>query len=247
MKTLATLFLVFVLGVLNAQLVRGGFGYGFSGPWLMADSRLQDELNSPSLLGSNLQQVYFGVSGGGSGYVLLANRLVIGGTGFSYNASDATSRGQLTTKIRGGIGQIGYVIIQRNKIMAFPYAGVGNNNAKMKIRNNTSNDLFDLGSLNVAPGESVELQASTVDFDMGLSLQYLAFRHRNPARRSGLMIGMQAGAMIFGGIDDWHLRNESAQVAGALSKPAIFTPYFRISIGGGGFRLGGKDEITTRL
>jgi hypothetical protein len=238
--------IIFVAGVSHAQIVRGGFGQGFYGPWVMADAELYDQLSSPSLLGSNLQTASFGLSAGGSGYVLFSNRIVLGGTGFAAQASDATPRGQVTTKLGGGLGQVGFMIFQRNSLMGFPYLGLGKNNVKMKIRNNTANDVFDLGSLSVAPGESIELQAATVDLDLGFSLQYLPFRNNEKSRRSGLMIGVQAGAYVFGGIEDWHVKNEDSMVSGSLPRPAVFMPYFRITIGGGGFRFKNTDEGTVR-
>jgi hypothetical protein len=210
----------------------------------MSDVQLYDELNAPNLLGSNLQQSYFGYTQGGGGYLLLTNRVLFGGTGFSSTASDITPRGQVTMKMGGGIGQIGYLILNKNRWLAFPYLGMGRNDITMKLRNNTSNNIFDLGNLEVLPGETMELRAKTVDFDFGFTMQYFVFHHYGRYRSSGFMLGLQAGTYAFVGIEDWHVKNEVNQISGLLSKPSIFMPYFRITIGGGGFRTINKDEAS---
>ena len=247
MKAIGFLAIFFLAtSSIYAQALRGGFGHGFSGPWIQVDIQLHDDLRTTSLLGQDLQQAYFGYSGGGSGYLLLANRMLIGGTGFSSTASDVTNRGQLTTKFGGGIGQIGYLLLRQDRWMAFPYVGIGHNDIKMKIHNSTTSDNFDLGNVNVKPGETIELRTKTVDFDLGFSTQFFVFQHQREYRKSGFMLGLQAGAYAFIGTQDWHVKDEVNQFAGSLSKPSMFMPYFRITIGGGGFCSVIKDETSAR-
>jgi hypothetical protein len=48
------------------------------------------------------------------------------------------------------------------------------------------------------------------------------------------MVGLQIGTYFFSGIDNWHEKNTD-DVIPVFSRPHVFSPYLRLTIGGGGF------------
>jgi hypothetical protein len=51
-----------------------------------------------------------------------------------------------------------------------------------------------------------------------------------------MMLGIQAGAYIFTGLSDWR-EDSTDDMVPSFSKAYSFSPYIRLTIGGGGFGI----------
>lgn len=219
---------------LFAQNMRGGFGYGFFGPAYNLSPTIQNDLKVPSLLGDGLQLNGLTMLAGGGGYGLLNNNILIGGSGFGYKISDATERGQTTFSVGGGFVNFGYLHVAKKNLMGFPYFGIGACGMNMKLKNDTPDDIFNLGSVTVEPGQSKNFSSAGIGFEIGYAIKLLTFSIDELGNHGGFMIGLQAGTYYFSGIDNWY-EKDTDEVVPAFSRPHAFAPYVRITIGGGGF------------
>lgn len=222
-----------------AQQLRGGFGHAFVGTAFNVSPGIQNDLGSSSLLGNDLQLNHFARVAGGGGYGLIGGKVLLGGSGYGYQVADATNRGQATLSVGGGFVNVGYLIVQRDNLLAFPYFGMGGNGMRLKIKNGTSDNVFDLGNKTINPGRYLNLNSAGLSFEIGYSMQFLTFSLAEDGGHGGLMIGLQAGAYIFSGLEDWHEQNSDDLVA-SLSATSAFSPYVRLTIGGGGFSVRAK-------
>jgi len=234
-KTLVIWVMVlFTSAQLPAQYMRGGFGYGFFGPVYNLSPTVQNDLKVPSLLGDGLQLNGLSILAGGGGYGLLNNNILIGGSGFSYKISDATQRGQANFSIGGGFVNFGYLHIAKNSMMAFPYFGIGACGMDLRIKNDTPDDIFVLGSVTIEPGENKNFNSAAIGLEMGYAIKLLAFSIDKYGSNGGFMVGLQIGTYFFSGIDNWHEKNTD-DVIPVFSRPYVFSPYLRLTVGGGGF------------
>lgn len=219
---------------LFAQNIHGGFGYGFFGPVYNLSPTVQNDLRVPSLLGDEFQLNGLAMLSGGGGYGLLNNNILIGGSGFGYKISDATQRGQATFSIGGGFVNFGYLLMAKKNMMSFPYFGIGACGMNLKLKNDTPDDIFDLGSVSIEPGNSKNFSSSGIGFEIGYAFKVLTFTMDELGSHGGFMVGLQVGTYYFSGIDNWY-EKDTDEVVPAFSRPHAFAPYVRITIGGGGF------------
>lgn len=219
-----------------AQSLRGGFGHGYFGAAYNISPGIEKDLQVSSLLGNDLQLNRLARFGGGGGYALFGNRILLGGSGFGYRVSDATARGQATLTMGGGFVNIGYLTVYRDNILGFPYAGIGGKGLKAKIKNNTSDESFNIGNRVIRPGEYINLYSGGISFELGYALKFLTFSVKEPGGHGGFMVGVQAGTYIFTGMEDWHEKSSDDVIAN-FATPYSFSPYLRITIGGGGFSV----------
>jgi len=219
---------------LFAQPIRGGFGYGFFGPLYNLSPTIENDLKVPSLLGDGLHLNGVTMLGGGGGYGLLNNNILLGGSGFGYKISDATERGQATFSQGGGFINFGYLHFTKKSMMGFPYFGIGACGMNLELRNDTPDDIFNLGSVTIVPGQSMSFSSASIGLEIGYSIMLLTFPTEEIGNQGGFMVGLQAGSYYFSGIENWHEQGTD-NVVPTFSKPYSLSPYIRITIGGGGF------------
>jgi hypothetical protein len=104
----------------------------------------------------------------------------------------------------------------------------------LKIRNDTPDDIFDLGTVTIDPGQSKNFSSAGIGFEIGYAIKLLTFSIDEPGNHGGFMVGLQAGAYYFTGIDNWY-EKDTDEVVPVFSRPDTFSPYIKITIGGGGF------------
>ena len=223
-----------------AQSIRGGFGHGAFGPAYILAPSVVNDLKDPSLLGNEFQLNGLSMLSGGGGYGLLNNKILIGGSGFGYKISDATSRGQATFSSGGGFVNLGYLMVARKTMIAFPYIGLGASGMSLKLKNSTSDESFNLGNMTIAPGQSSTFNCESVGFEIGYAIKLLTFSIYEPGHHGGFMVGLQAGSYFFSGVDNWY-EKETDDVVASFSRVRAFSPYLRITIGGGGFNVNSSD------
>lgn len=134
---------------------------------------------------------------------------------------------------------IGYLFTVRENVIAFPYIGIGGNGMTLRIKNN-SNQPFVIGDRTVIPGGTLKLNSGGISFEAGYALKFLTFSISEDDMHHGLMVGLQAGTYIFAGLEDWRIEPSDDMVP-SFAKAYSFSPYIRITIGGGGFRFTGND------
>ncbi len=224
---------------LVAQNIRGGFGHGAFGPVYNISPSIINDLKDPFLLGNDIKLNGLAMLGGGGGYGLLKNNILIGGSGFGYKIADATSRGQATFSIGGGFVNLGYLVIAKRSMIAYPYIGIGATGMNLKLKNNTSGESFNLGSAAIAPGQRKNFNCGGMGFEIGYAVKLLTFSIDEVGPHGGFMVGLQAGTYFFSGVDDWY-EEKTDDVISTFSRPNAFSPYLRITIGGGGFNVSGN-------
>jgi hypothetical protein len=232
---LAILFVLTSLLQANAQNLRGGFGHGYFGAAVNISPDIQKDLSSVTLLGNDLHFNRAGIIGGGGGYGVFGNRILLGGSGLGYRVADATSRGQATLSMGGGFINLGYVVIRRDNMMTFPYIGIGGKGMSLRVKNDTD-ESFNIGNRIVAPGDDLKLNSGGISFEAGYSMQLYTFSLSEKGSSGGLLVGLQAGTYVFAGLEDWHIESSDDMVP-SFSKAYSFAPYIRLTIGGGGFTV----------
>jgi hypothetical protein len=219
---------------IQAQNLRGGFGHAYFGTAVNISPAIQNDLSTSALLGSDLQLNRLGIFGGGGGYGVF-NRLLLGGSGLGYRVADATARGQAKLSLGGGFINLGYITTVRDNWMAYPYIGIGGKGMNLTIKNE-SNESFLIGNRSVAPGGELKLNSGGVSFEVGYGVQLFTFSMREKESLHGIMVGLQAGSYFFAGLEDWRVGTSDSMVP-SFSKAYAFSPYVRLTIGGGGFRI----------
>ncbi|HEY0745025.1 MAG TPA: hypothetical protein VGD40_26350 [Chryseosolibacter sp.] len=232
---LAIVFSAISLCQTNAQNLRGGFGHAYFGTAMNISPEIQNDLSTSSLLGSDLQLNRLGVFGGGGGYGVFG-RLLLGGSGLGYRVADATSQGQATLSLGGGFVNLGYIATLRENVMTFPYIGIGGKGMNLRVKNDTDQP-FLIGNRSVAPGRELKLNSGGISFEAGYAVKVFTFFLNEPgSRHHGFIVGLQAGTYIFAGLEDWHIESSQDMVP-SFSKAYSFSPYIRLTIGGGGFKV----------
>ena len=236
MKTLFTiLMLTFLVQAASSQEIRGGFGHGYFGAGLNISPAIQNDLQSTALLGPDLQLNRVAVFGGGGGYGIVGRRFLIGGSGVGFRSADATGRGEGTLSMGGGFINLGYLTAIKRNMLSYPYVGIGGNGVKLNVKNTTPESM-NLGNQIIDPGETIKLNSHGISFEAGYAFKFLTFSLDEEGSHGGMMLGIQAGTYIFTGLSDW--RNQSTNdMVPSLSKAYSFSPYLRLTIGGGGFGI----------
>jgi hypothetical protein len=221
---------------LNGQAVRGAFCHAYAGAGVHFSPSMQRDLRSASLLGKELQVNRLALLGGGSAFALLTNRMLLGASAIGYSVTGATGRGQVTMLIAGGFLKAGYLFSFRHRVMSYPYIGLGVNGTLLKVSNGTEDETFLVTNHRIAPGRYSRFLSRGVNLEAGYSFEYVLFPLEQRRTNRGAIIGVQAGALIFAGIEDWQVMSEGGAVP-LLAQALSFSPYVRLSLGLGAFNL----------
>jgi hypothetical protein len=222
--------------VLKGQAVRGVFCHVYAGSGVHFSPSMQRDLRSPAVLGKNLQINRIALLAGGNAFALRTNRMLLGGSAIGYRVTGATARGGVSMLIVGAGLKLGYLISFRHRLFSYPYVGVGANGTLLKVSNGTDDQTFLLTDQAIPPGRYTRFLSRGVNFDAGYSFEYVLFPLQQSRTKSGAMISVQAGALIFAGIEDWHVVSAGHAVP-LLAQALSFSPYIRLSLGLGAFNL----------
>lgn len=236
---LRTLFvsIVFVAGLLSAAygqkgpLRTGGLGYAFGGFNASAYSNFDANFRTTGLA----QEVNTsGFTVGGGGFALLGTRWVVAGQGYgtffpmiaAYNVETRIAQGG------GGIG-VGYALLNKNNLLAFPTVGVGGHGTFLDIDMLPFSSFLPVyGSEVVAAGSDEVFELGIPYLDLGLHLHRL-FVPGKGDDPGGFSLGLSLGFQI--GLAEGEWQTAEQQVVGGLEPESVNTFYLRLCIGGGGF------------
>lgn len=167
---------------MNAQSTYGGAGYfGFR-------MNKYDFTNLNNVFSTNnlpiLSENILGYGGGGHGYI---DRLILGGEGFSYEVPERNN-GIYKTNIQGGVGffNIGYVLLNKSRVMISPMLGIGAATMDINIYENTSGDF---NQIITNPKKGTRLKNEQFLLDLGV--QSNVFLTRNKFFSIGVKAGYQ--------------------------------------------------------
>lgn len=258
-KVSITLLLAVLLGTLHTvsgqeaaeSKITGGFGHFFIGPGFIQAKKINDYLKKSDVLGSSYSPSSMNYSIGGEGGAVL-NRFIIGGGGFGmFSPSYSTDSARTMTGMGGGYFKIGYIFYQRPNTFMYGYASFGGAGYSLQVSN--------IGdSMPVNFNRKYPLQAGKKEtysfggllFDLGVSLKTIAISEKSADTRKwgGFMLGVDIGCFVTMPISDWNAsqgsninnnnNNNDANhvVVGPPSPASVFSPYIRLTLGGGGFK-----------
>lgn len=220
----------------KGQSVRGAFAHANGGVALHFSPGTQRDLRSPSLLGMDLHLNRMALVAGGNALALMPNRLLLGGSAVGYRVSGATKRGEAQLLMAGALLNVGYLLTFSNRVMSYPFVGVGVNGMWLKVTNETSDDTFVFRNQTVKPGAFTRFMSRGANFEAGYTVQFLTFPLQDRRSKGGVMFGLQVGTLIFAGVEDWR-ESSSEQPIPSLAQALSFSPYIRLTAGLGTFSL----------
>jgi hypothetical protein len=224
-----------VFGNLHAGVTYGSFGK-------LANSFQSD----PVFRNSDYQLSGLGSDFGGHLFGLLFKRIIIGGGGtyFAYDASlslrsvpsdtsqfvaeqDQLQRGE--TNITSGTihGNLGFAIINRKKLLLFPYIGYHTGTSTLTVKN-YSPDVINLGSATIDRSRTEKFTSDITMFEFGVGVR--VFKNR----AGGLSVGAELGGYLNLGDPTWTADNGGAEVKN-IEQSSLSGGYLRITVGGGIF------------
>ncbi|MFQ5905759.1 MAG: hypothetical protein ACE5JA_04225 [bacterium] len=162
---------------------------------------------------------------GGSAYVILNRRLLLGveGAGFWQSTSGPDAK----AKIEGGYGffDLGLVPVHRRNLLIYPMLGIGGGGAKLRFRSRTGND-FVFGDEVFYEHEEPGFGVFAMNFSLGAEYRLELFKSRRHV--GGLNLSMRTGYIWLPFESDWRVYD--FEIFG--SPPATFAgPYARLGIG----------------
>ncbi|HYV91649.1 MAG TPA: hypothetical protein VE978_07700 [Chitinophagales bacterium] len=237
-KILLTAFIsLLMIQSTEAQWVGGGFGNFVTGPVYNISSELRKELQSPQLLGSDLQLNSPAIVFGGAGYSVRPRKIILGGSGYWYIVSSSTNEGEVKFESRAGFFNMGYRVIRKKNWFAFPYWGMGVSAMKFKITNQNPDKIFIFDTDSVRSNQNATYTTGGLGFEMGFAVKYLAFNTEEKNKHdkiTGLVLGADGGIAVLPAFAKWHSNLSDSNIS-SLSKPFVISPYVRITLGFGVF------------
>ena len=214
----------------------GGFGHFFTGPAWLEPTKLIDHFKSPEVLGPTFQWHEIGIHTGGEGFAEF-NRLLIGGGGFGTVLPVMESDiGRVRFGQGGGYVKVGYVLHQTDYYFLSLGTGFGGGATYTGVKNTSENrDVFFDDDQPIRPGQEEDYFMGYLLYDFSIANKFLASgSKKNKQKIGGFMLGLDLGATLTIPVDDW--RTDYNETVDAPSPGTIFSPYLRLTIGGGGFR-----------
>lgn len=232
------------------EKITGGFGHFFIGPGFIQAKKINDYLKKPDVLGSSYSPSTMAYSIGGEGGAVL-NRFIIGGGGFGmFSPSYSTDSARTMTGMGGGYFKIGYIFYQRTNTFMYGYASFGGSGYSLQITN-----IGDSAPVNfnrkypLQPGKKETYSFGGLLFDLGVSVKTITISEKSTDSRKwgGFMLGVDLGCFVTMPISDWNTSGNGNNngnnnndvnhaVVGPPSPTSIFSPYIRLTLGGGGFK-----------
>ncbi len=176
----------------------------------------------------------------GGGLYGLRGRLLIGGEGYALMGDEVSSTGGRETKTLGAAGffNLGYLVVDRPIVRAYPLLGLGGVHLSYRIQEagavglgpNVANPSF--AQVLQSPGQRSVLSSAGFALSLGGGVDVTpVMRRRANGSTYGLLLGVRAGYQWTPVRDDWRLY-DIAVTGGPDDLLDGF--FFRVSIGGSG-------------
>lgn len=201
----------------------GGFtlGYGYMD---VSDLQTFAPKGTPQI--SNNMMV---IGGTGHGFI---NRLVIGGSGFGI-VGDVVKTDSVRTSVGGGAGtfDIGYLVLDREKVKAWPMIGIGGGGFGVqmtRLRNLTA------GQVSGNPAQEININQGGLLADVSFNINFIPSVKYDPEENAygGLMTGLKLGFIYSIPRSDW--RYSGGEITGG-PKFGLSMVYLKLVIGGFGY------------
>jgi hypothetical protein len=223
-----------VFGNFNAGITYGSFG------------KLKNDLAAtPVFDNTDFRIRGLGTNLGGQVNVLLFKRLLLGGGGtfFDYDASLSTravtldsigyqqnfdnyQRGEATVRANLFNGNIGFAVMNKKKLLLFPYVGYLTGTSTLTVKNYSA-DILNFGGIPIDRARTEEFTSKISMLEFGLGVRVFK------AERGGLSVGADLGGYYNLGNTAWETSNGTALTG--LTASGLAGGYFRITVGGGIF------------
>jgi len=221
----------------QSALYHGGYGHFGVGPGWYHDDEFTKYLQQPSVLGPTFDWNSLGYSAGGEGYAEIRGLLLGGGFYGLALPSMSTDSASIWSAMGSGYFKTGYLFFQNGRQFAGVMGGFGGGALTVDIKNNSyeTNIAFDPRDP-IRPGEDIVYYQAYALFDFNLTYKVVASKPsaENQGRYGGFMFGIDVGSTFGIRMDEW--RTEGESTSNISSPDNYFSPYIRITIGGGGFK-----------
>ncbi|MBI3133968.1 MAG: hypothetical protein HYZ14_04760 [Bacteroidetes bacterium] len=168
---------------------------------------------------------------GGTGHGVIG-RLVIGGSGCAISG-DRFATDSLRGSISGGQGtfDVGYILINKNKLKFFPMLGVGGGGYGISISKNIP---LSATTVSLDPGQEINISQGGIVTDISLNLYTIPALAYDKEENSygGFMIGLQVGYLFSVPNSLWGY--SGGDITGGPSF-GLNMPYAKLVLGGFGF------------
>lgn len=172
----------------------GGFNIGY-GYMDVSDLQVFTPAGTPQFREDHLLM-------GGEGHAFLGN-FVIGGGGMGL-IGDQVKTDSLSISLGGGMGtfDIGYLIINGNKLKFFPMLGIGGNGYGLSIARNEDVSVSEVAA---RPAREINISTGGVVLDISLNLNAVPMLEYDPEDDSygGFMTGLKIGYLLGFPSSDW--------------------------------------------
>jgi hypothetical protein len=172
------------------------------------------------------------ISLGGGGHVVINNKVIIGGEGYSLIEKEAIS-GSYKTQLNVDYGflNLGYIIYSTKKLKVYPLLGLGAGEMSLKIvEKGTSSSSFD-DILN-NPKRGVDITTGGLLLNLAIGTDYLLNFGGDNKEKWRLVFGLRLGYTFVPVKGDWKM--DEVGISGGPDI-GITGPYIHLVIGGGGF------------
>lgn len=168
---------------------------------------------------------------GGTGHGI-KGKLVIGGSGFGIVGNDIRTD-SFKVNVGGGLGtfDIGYLLVNKDKVKLFPMIGIGGGGFGVSVAKNKS---ISAANASKDPGQEIKINAGGLVFDLSLNLNLIPVYKYDEKDKAygGFMTGLKIGYAYGFPTSNWSYTG--GDVTGG-PKFGINMFYFKLIIGGFGY------------
>ncbi len=205
----------------------GGFGHMVTGLAFGQLGNLAGQLGHSEGLGATPEE--YGYTVGGGGRMMITDYLFLGGRGYLMVLPEFSSdRGSAALYGGGGGVDLGVLIHNRDKVMLYPFVGVGGLGLNLEITNNSDKEIR-FGKERIKAGEQKSLRTGFWYLEVGFGVQRLLFADK---QQGGWVIGAEVGVQL-SPRSEW-MDEDDRELAG-VNPARLASGFFRITVGGGGF------------
>jgi len=166
---------------------------------------------------------------GGSGYAVINDRLVIGGSGAGATQAVQSSLYKATLALGYGMFNVGYIVFSRGNLRVFPTFGFGGQGVNLSITARETAPSFE--EILDDPRREVGVSRGGFLCDLGLGADLFLPLGGDESGRGGLLIGLRGGYTLSLFRSDWKMGD--LDVVGGPDLE-LSGPYIRMLIGGMG-------------
>ena len=139
---------------------------------------------------------------GGTGHAII-NRFVIGGSGFGITG-DGVKTDSLIVNVSGGVGtfDLGYLILNKNKIKIYPLLGIGGSGFGLQISKNRN---YSVNQIKNDPGQEINISHGGFIADISININIIPNLNYDEKKNSygGFMTGFKIGYLYSIPSSDW--------------------------------------------